>query len=68
MLATELDGTSSVSATSAVKRKRGSLGDGSVELADDEESGIDMRNELKRLRREVEEKDRRLEELERIVG
>lgn len=68
MIASELDGASSISAASAVKRKRGSLEDGSVELAEDEENGVDMRNELKRLRREVEEKDRRLEELERIVG
>lgn len=68
IIASELDGASSISAASAVKRKRGSLEDGSVELADDEENGVDMRNELKRLRREVEEKDRRLEELERIVG
>ena len=31
------------------------------------ENGIDLHNEVKRLRREIEEKDRRLEELERIV-
>ena len=66
---TELDNASSLSAPSvAAKRKRESLEDGSVELPDEEENGVDMRNELKRLRCEVQEKDRRLEELERIVG
>ncbi|KAJ5618911.1 hypothetical protein N7510_002895 [Penicillium lagena] len=33
-----------------------------------DENGVDLHNELKRLRREVQEKDRRLEELERIVS
>lgn len=63
----ELDGTASLSAPPAIKRKRDSLDDPSIEMTE-EENGVDMRNELKRLRREVEEKDRRLEELERIVG
>lgn len=65
---TELDGTSSLSAPPALKRKRDSLEDPSVDMPEEEENGVDMRNELKRLRREVEEKDRRLEELERIVA
>lgn len=64
----ELDGAVSLP-TSAVKRKRESMdGDASVELPDEEGPDVDMHNELKRLRREVEEKDRRLEELERIVS
>ncbi|PKY08858.1 hypothetical protein P168DRAFT_278406 [Aspergillus campestris IBT 28561] len=64
----ELDGAVSLP-TSAIKRKRESLdGDASVELPDEEGPDVDMHNELKRLRREVEEKDRRLEELERIVS
>lgn len=68
-IVTELDNASSLSAPSvAAKRKRESFEDGSVELPDAEENGVDMRNELKRLRCEVQEKDRRLEELERIVG
>lgn len=50
------------------KRKHGSLDDTSLSLPEEEETGIDLRSELKRLRRENEEKDRRLEELERIVS
>lgn len=67
-IVSELDGTASLSAPPAIKRKRDSLDDPSIEMTEEEENGVDMRNELKRLRREVEEKDRRLEELERIVG
>lgn len=67
-IVSELDGASSLSAPSAVKRKRDSLEEASVDVPDDEENGDDMRNELKRLKREVEAKDRRLEELERIVS
>lgn len=63
----ELDGAVSLP-TSAVKRKRESMDGDSVELPDEEGPDVDMHNELKRLRREVEEKDRRLEELERIVS
>ncbi|KAJ5291674.1 hypothetical protein N7478_000925 [Penicillium angulare] len=60
----ELDGVraNSLPAT-GMKRKHdspnGDLGD---------EEGGDLHNEVKRLRREVQEKDRRLEELERIVA
>ena len=67
-LVSEFDGTSSLSAPPAIKRKRDSLDDPSVEMTEEEENGVDMRNELKRLRREIGEKDRRLEELERIVA
>ena len=67
----DLDGTTSLAtASAALKRKRESLGDdpATLELPEEEENGVDLRNELKRLRREVQEKDRRLEELERIVA
>ncbi|KAJ5135492.1 uncharacterized protein N7515_004770 [Penicillium bovifimosum] len=37
-------------------------------LSGTDENGINLHDEVKRLRREVEEKDRRLEELERIVA
>lgn len=59
---------SSLPAFPGVKRKRDSIDDPSLTIGDDDENGVDMRNELKRLRREVEEKNRRLEELERIVA
>ena len=49
------------------KRKRESIDDPTLMLGEEEENGVDLRNELKRLRREIQEKDRRLEELERIV-
>ncbi|KAJ5160285.1 uncharacterized protein N7482_007289 [Penicillium canariense] len=38
------------------------------DLPDPDENGDDLHNEVKRLRREVQEKDRRLEQLERIVA
>ena len=62
----ELDGTAALPVTSPVKRKRDSID--SVEIPDEEENGVDLRNEIKRLRREAQMKDRRLEELERIVA
>lgn len=64
----DVDGmrAASLSQVPAVKRKRDSA-DTSAAIQD-EENGIDLRSELKRLRREVQEKDRRLEELERIVA
>lgn len=49
------------------KRKRESIDDPTLTIGDEEENGVDLRSEVKRLRREAEEKDRRLEELERIV-
>ncbi|KAA8651809.1 putative C2H2 transcription factor [Aspergillus tanneri] len=71
----ELDGAPSLPpAPPAIKRKRDSLDeDPAVELPEDDEevehqNSVNLRNELKRLRREVQEKDRRLEELERIVS
>lgn len=65
----DLDGNHALSVPPSVKRKRDSLDDDiSVALPGDEENEVDLRNELKRLRREVQEKDRRLEELERIVA
>ncbi|GES59217.1 C2H2 transcription factor [Aspergillus terreus] len=64
----DLDGTSSLPPP-PLKRKRDSMEeDASIEIPEEEENGVDLRNELKRLRREVQEKDRRLEELERIVS
>lgn len=59
---------SSLPAFSGGKRKRESIDDPTLTIGDGEENGVDLRNELKRLQREVEEKDRRLEELERIVA
>ncbi|RDW89845.1 putative C2H2 transcription factor [Aspergillus mulundensis] len=56
------------------KRKRDSLDnldpntDPAIAFPEEEENGVDLRGELKRLRREVQEKDRRLQELERIVA
>ncbi|GIK04581.1 hypothetical protein Aspvir_008664 [Aspergillus viridinutans] len=65
----DLDGNHALSVPPSVKRKRDSLDDDiSVALPGDDENEVDLRNELKRLRREVQEKDRRLEELERIVA
>jgi hypothetical protein len=66
----DLDGATSVQ---TVKRKRESLDvdpntDPAIAFPEEEENGVDMRGELKRLRREVQEKDRRLQELERIVA
>jgi hypothetical protein len=65
----DLDGATSLQ---AVKRKRDSLDedatDPAITFPEDEENGVDMQGELKRLRREVQEKDRRLQELERIVA
>lgn len=59
---------SSLPTSSGGKRKRDSIDDPTLTIGDEEENGVDLRNELKRLRREAEEKDRRLEELERIVA
>ena len=53
--------------SSGHRRKRDSAEDASGVIYDGEENGIDLRNEIKKLRHETEEKDRRLEELERIV-
>lgn len=58
---------SSLPTFSGTKRRRDSLDDPTLAIGEDEENGVDLRNEVKRLRREAEEKDRRLEELERIV-
>ena len=64
----DLDGTSSLPPP-PLKRKRDPMEeDASIDIPEEEENGVDLRNELKRLRREVQEKDRRLEELERIVS
>lgn len=54
----------SLSAT-ALKRDHDSL-DG--DLTDPDKNGNDLHNEVKRLRRKVQEKDRCLEHLERIVA
>jgi hypothetical protein len=63
----DLDGATSLQ---PVKRKRDSLEDDPTAIAfpDDEENVVDLRGELKRLRREVQEKDLRLQELERVVN
>ncbi|KAJ5167014.1 uncharacterized protein N7482_005795 [Penicillium canariense] len=64
--ASELEGVraNSLPAT-GMKRKHDSP---NGDLADTDEHGDDLHNEVKRLRREVQEKDRRLEQLERIVA
>lgn len=53
-----------------LKRKHDDMTDPDLNGVDtiDESNGVDLHNEVKRLRREVEEKDRRLEELEKIVA
>jgi hypothetical protein len=63
----DLDGATSLQ---PVKRKRESLEDDPTAIAfpDDEDNVVDLRGELKRLRREVQEKDLRLQELERVVN
>jgi seryl-tRNA synthetase len=50
-----------------VKRKLDSTEAITVAIQDEDGHDMDLRNELKRLRLEVEQKDRRLEELERVV-
>ncbi|KAJ5091543.1 hypothetical protein NUU61_006413 [Penicillium alfredii] len=63
---TELDGVrTSPLPTTGIKRKHDSP---NGELPEPEENPADLHDEVKRLRLEVEEKDRRLEELERIVS
>ncbi|KAJ5578283.1 uncharacterized protein N7459_007247 [Penicillium hispanicum] len=64
--ANELEGVraNSLPAT-GLKRKHDSP---NGDLVEADENGADLHNEVKRLRREVQEKDRRLEELERIVA
>ncbi|KAF4770131.1 hypothetical protein N7455_006394 [Penicillium solitum] len=71
--ATELDGVEGVRAPSlpitGMKRRHDSPPVGDLrDMPETDEHGIDLHNEVKRLRREVQEKDRRLEELERIVA
>ncbi|KAJ9219775.1 hypothetical protein DTO169C6_7859 [Paecilomyces variotii] len=51
-----------------LKRRRDSMEDNAVLFQEEDGNSVDLRNELKRLRQEVQEKDRRLEELERIVA
>ena len=65
----EFDGlrASSVPGSAGNRRKRDSVDDVTGVIYDGEENGVELRNELKKLRHEAEEKDRRLEELERIV-
>lgn len=69
----ELDGAAPLQ---PMKRKRDSLDDDNttdptdpaIAFPEQEENGIDMHGEIKRLRREAQEKDRRLLELERTVA
>lgn len=67
-LTVDMDGLKStfLDPSPSLKRKH----DGTEMSPDGVEDGdnMDLHNELKRLRREVEEKDRRLEELEKIVA
>lgn len=64
--ANELEGIRSNSLPAAGVKRRHESPNG--DLAETEESGFDdLHNELKRLRREVQEKDQRLLDLERIV-
>ncbi|CAG8943625.1 unnamed protein product [Penicillium salamii] len=64
----DLEGVEAVRAPSlpatGMKRRHSQNGD----LPETDENGTDLHHEVKRLRREVQEKDRRLEELERIVA
>lgn len=64
--ANELEGlrANSLPATGMKRRLDSPNGD----LGETDENGVELHNEVKRLRREVQEKDRRLEELERIVA
>ncbi|KAJ6120737.1 hypothetical protein N7523_005017 [Penicillium sp. IBT 18751x] len=64
--ANELEGlrANSLPATGIKRRHDSPNGD----LPESDEAGPELHNEVKRLRREVQEKDRRLEELERIVA
>lgn len=64
--ANELEGlrANSLPATGMKRRFDSPNGD----LGETDENGVELHNEVKRLRREVQEKDRRLEELERIVA
>jgi len=50
-----------------IKRKHDSTEAIAMAIQDEDGHDMDLRNELKRLRLEVEQKDRRLEELERVV-
>ena len=65
----EFDGLrdSSVPDSTGNRRKRESIDDVSGVIVDGDENGVELRNEVKKLRHEAEEKDRRLGELERIV-
>jgi hypothetical protein len=65
---TDLEGVRAASLPNTAGIKRKHSPDGHPELPETDENGVDLHNELKRLRREVQEKDRRLEELERIVS
>lgn len=64
----DLEGVDGVRAPSlpatGMKRRHSPNGD----LPETDENGTELHHEVKRLRREVQEKDRRLEELERIVA
>jgi len=64
--ASELEGVraNSLPATGLKRTRDSPNGD----LPEVDETGDDLHNEVKRLRREVQEKDRRLEQLERIVA
>lgn len=65
----ELEGVRATSLPTAGLKRRHDSPDGPAgERPETDENGVDLHNEVKRLRREVQEKDRRLEELERIVA
>ena len=68
----ELEGVEGVRAPSlpvtGMKRRHESPNGDLRDLPQTDENGTDLHNEVKRLRREVQEKDRRLEELERVVA
>jgi hypothetical protein len=66
-VSTEAVKTAFLPHAAVIKRKHDMAETISVALQDDDGNAMDLRNELKRLRLEVQEKDRRLEELERIV-
>lgn len=54
--------------TPSMKRKRDATDTEPAVIEDENGNTIDLRGELKRLRDEVREKDRRLEELEKVVA
>jgi Aberrant zinc-finger len=64
---TDIVRTAFLPPATVIKRKHDTAETASVALQDEDSNAIDIQNELKRLRVEVQEKDRRLEELKKVV-